>query len=117
MGSTSTKRPVSELAISDLRSGGERLVSQPDFCVLSATKKLVPVALNLAQMICGGDATRIDPQGPNSGRHSAHCSPRKRAESIRVGCYASEEFLSSLWLASKQISPATGLNQPLIRLR
>ena len=32
-------------------------------CVLCATKKLVPVALNLAQMICGGIATRIDPQG------------------------------------------------------
>ena len=33
------------------------LIWPADFFVLCATKKLVPVALNSAQMICGGNAT------------------------------------------------------------
>ena len=36
------------------------LIWAADFFVLRATKKLVPVALNSAQMTCGGIVTRID---------------------------------------------------------
>jgi len=90
------------------------LIWAADFFVLCATKKLVPVALNSAQMIVAGSQQGLILKVRNGERESADYFPQKNQKPIRVGCYASEEFLSSVCFAPKQINPGAALNQPPI---